>query len=207
MNVLIFDLGDGTTNVSIVTIEDVIFEVKSTSGDTHLGREDFDKCMVNHFVQEFEHKHQKDITDNKWAVRRIRTACEHAKRTLSCSAQASIEIDFLNAGVDFYTTITRCRFEKLNADLFGGTLEQVEKALRDANINKVDIHDIVLVGGSIRIPKVQKFLQDFFNGRELNKYINPDEAVAYGAGKLKPFYVVIIVLLFTIFSIDLFITV
>lgn len=180
-NVLIFDLGGGTFDVSILTIEDGIFEVKSTSGDTHLGGEDFDNRMVNHFVQEFKRKHKKDISENKRAVRRLRTACERAKRTLSSSTQASIEIDSLFEGIDFYTSITRARFEELNADLFRGTLEPVEKALRDAKMDKASIHDIVLVGGSTRIPKVQKLLQDFFNGRELNKSINPDEAVAYGA--------------------------
>nr|QGN03550.1 heat shock protein 70-2 [Dugesia japonica] len=180
-NVLIFDLGGGTFDVSILTIEDGIFEVKSTAGDTHLGGEDFDNRMVNHFVQEFKRKHKKDISDNKRAVRRLRTACERAKRTLSSSAQANIEIDSLYEGIDFYTSITRARFEELNADLFRSTLEPVEKALRDAKLDKHTIHDIVLVGGSTRIPKIQKLLQDLFNGKELNKSINPDEAVAYGA--------------------------
>ncbi|XP_046331408.1 heat shock cognate 71 kDa protein [Haliotis rufescens] len=180
-NVLIFDLGGGTFDVSILTIEDGIFEVKSTAGDTHLGGEDFDNRMVNHFIQEFKRKHKKDISDNKRAVRRLRTACERAKRTLSSSTQASIEIDSLFEGVDYYTSITRARFEELNADLFRGTLEPVEKALRDAKADKASIHDIVLVGGSTRIPKIQKLLQDFFNGKELCKSINPDEAVAYGA--------------------------
>lgn len=181
-NVLIFDLGGGTFDVSILTIEDGIFEVKSTSGDTHLGGEDFDNRMVNHFIQEFKRKHKKDISDNKRAVRRLRTACERAKRTLSSSTQASVEIDSLFEGIDFYTSITRARFEELNADLFRGTMEPVEKSLRDAKLDKAQIHDIVLVGGSTRIPKIQKLLQDFFNGKELNKSINPDEAVAYGAG-------------------------
>jgi L1 cell adhesion molecule like protein len=180
-NVLIFDLGGGTFDVSILTIEDGIFEVKSTAGDTHLGGEDFDNRMVNHFIQEFKRKFKKDISENKRAVRRLRTACERAKRTLSSSTQASIEIDSLYEGVDFYTTITRARFEELCSDLFRGTLEPVEKSLRDAKMGKDGIHDIVLVGGSTRIPKIQKLLQDFFNGKELNKSINPDEAVAYGA--------------------------
>ncbi|KAH8023661.1 hypothetical protein HPB51_015157 [Rhipicephalus microplus] len=180
-NVLIFDLGGGTFDVSILTIEDGIFEVKSTAGDTHLGGEDFDNRMVNHFVQEFKRKHKKDLTVNKRALRRLRTSCERAKRTLSSSTQASIEIDSLFEGVDFYSTITRARFEELNADLFRSTLEPVEKALRDAKLDKSQVHDIVLVGGSTRIPKIQKLLQDFFNGKELNKSINPDEAVAYGA--------------------------
>lgn len=183
-NVLIFDLGGGTFDVSILTIEDGIFEVKSTAGDTHLGGEDFDNRMVNHFITEFKRKHKKDISDNKRAVRRLRTACERAKRTLSSSTQASIEIDSLYEGIDFYTSITRARFEELNADLFRGTLDPVEKALRDAKLDKSQVHDLVLVGGSTRIPKIQKLLQDFFNGKELNKSINPDEAVAYGAGKL-----------------------
>lgn len=156
--------------------------MKSTAGDTHLGGEDFDNRMVNHFISEFKRKYKKDISDNKRAVRRLRTACERAKRTLSSSTQASIEIDSLYEGIDFYTSITRARFEELNADLFRGTLEPVEKALRDAKMDKAQIHDIVLVGGSTRIPKIQKLLQDFFNGKELNKSINPDEAVAYGAG-------------------------
>jgi len=180
-NVLIFDLGGGTFDVSILSIEDGIFEVKSTAGDTHLGGEDFDNRLVEHFIKEFQRKHKKDITQNKRAVRRLRTACERAKRTLSASAQASIEIDSLFEGDDFYTSITRARFEELCSDLFRGTLQPVEKSLRDAKMDKSSINDIVLVGGSTRIPKVQKLLSDFFNGKDLNKTINPDEAVAYGA--------------------------
>jgi len=180
-NVLIFDLGGGTFDVSILTIEEGIFEVKSTAGDTHLGGEDFDNRMVDHFVNEFKRKHKKDMKGNKRALRRLRTACERAKRTLSASAQANIEIDSLFEGIDFYTSITRARFEELCSDLFKGTLEPVEKAMRDAKMDKSSINDIVLVGGSTRIPKVQKLLQDFFNGKDLNKSINPDEAVAYGA--------------------------
>ena len=180
-NVLIFDLGGGTFDVSILTIKDGIFEVKSTSGDTHLGGEDFDSCMVDHFMKEFQRKHKKDMSSNPRSLRRLRTACERAKRTLSSSAQASIEIDSLFEGIDFYTTITRARFEELNADLFHRTLELVVKVLRDAEFDIGQIHDIVLVGGSTRIPKIQELLQDFFNGKELNKSINPDEAVAYGA--------------------------
>lgn len=180
-NVLIFDLGGGTFDVSILTIEGGIFEVKSTAGDTHLGGEDFDIRLVKHFIEEFKRKSKKDISKNNRAVRRLRTACERAKRTLSTSAQANIEIDSLFEGQDFYTSITRARFEELCADLFRGTLEPVEKALTDAKLDKGKIHEIVLVGGSTRIPKIQKLLQDFFNGKELNKSINPDEAVAYGA--------------------------
>merc|ERR1712079_535788 len=180
-NVLIFDLGGGTFDVSILTIEEGIFEVKSTAGDTHLGGEDFDNRMVDHFVQEFKRKHKKDIKGNKRALRRLRTACERAKRTLSASAQANIEIDSLFEGIDFYTSITRARFEELCSDLFKGTLEPVEKAMRDAKLDKSSINDVVLVGGSTRIPKIQKLLMDYFNGKELNRSINPDEAVAYGA--------------------------
>lgn len=180
-NVLIFDLGGGTFDVSILTIEDGIFEVKSTAGDTHLGGEDFDNRMVNHFVLEFKRKYKKELTSNKRSLRRLRTACERAKRILSSSTQASVEIDSLFEGIDFYTSITRARFEELCADLFRATLDPVEKALRDAKMDKGAVHEIVLVGGSTRIPKVQKLLQDFFNGKELNKSINPDEAVAYGA--------------------------
>merc|ERR1712198_177605 len=180
-NVLIFDLGGGTFDVSILSIENGIFEVKSTAGDTHLGGEDFDNRLVDHFVTEFKRKHKKDISGNKRALRRLRTACERAKRTLSASAQATLEIDSLFEGIDFYTSITKARFEELCSDLFKGTLEPVEKALQDAKLDKSSIDDIVLVGGSTRIPKIQKLLQDFFNGKELNKSINPDEAVAYGA--------------------------
>jgi L1 cell adhesion molecule like protein len=158
-NVLVFDLGGGTFDVSILTIEDGIFEVKSTAGDTHLGGEDFDNRMVDHFMNEFKRKHKKDIKSNKRAVRRLRTACERAKRTLSASAQANIEIDSLFEGIDFYTSVTRARFEELCSDLFKGTLEPVEKAMRDAKLDKSSIHDLVLVGGSTRIPKIQKLLQ------------------------------------------------
>merc|ERR1712012_98181 len=180
-NVLIFDLGGGTFDVSILSIDDGIFEVKATAGDTHLGGEDFDNRLVDHFIKEFQRKHMKNIGQNKRAIRRLRTACERAKRTLSASAQANIEIDSLFEGIDFYTSISRARFEELCSDLFKGTLEPVEKSLRDAKMDKSAIHDIVLVGGATRIPKIQKLISDFFNGKDLNKSINPDEAVAYGA--------------------------
>jgi len=180
-NILIFDLGGGTFDVSLLTLDDGIFEVKATAGDTHLGGEDFDNRMVNHFVDEFKRKYKHDITKNQRAVRRLRTACERAKRTLSSSTQASIEIDSLFEGIDFYTTITRAKFEELNMDLFRGCVAPVERVLKDGKIDKKSVHEIVLVGGSTRIPKVQQLLQDFFNGKELNKSINPDEAVAYGA--------------------------
>jgi L1 cell adhesion molecule like protein len=180
-NVLIFDLGGGTFDVSLLTIEDGIFEVKSTAGDTHLGGEDFDNRMVDHFAQEFKRKYKKDITSNPRAMRRLRTSCERAKRTLSCTAQTSLEIDSIYEGIDFYTSITRARFEELNLDLFRKCMDPVEKVLRDAKLDKNHVHEVVLVGGSTRIPKVQSLLQDFFNGKELCKSINPDEAVAYGA--------------------------
>eukprot|EP01012_Entosiphon_sulcatum_P005731 TRINITY_DN125_c0_g2_i2.p1 TRINITY_DN125_c0_g2~~TRINITY_DN125_c0_g2_i2.p1 ORF type:complete len:670 (-),score=197.03 TRINITY_DN125_c0_g2_i2:55-2019(-) len=180
-NVLIFDLGGGTFDVSLLTIDGGIFEVKATSGDTHLGGEDFDNRMVNHFVEEFKRKYKKDITTNPRAVRRLRTACERAKRALSSAAQTTVEIDSLYEGIDFYTTITRARFEELNGDLFRSCLGPVEKVLTDSKIDKSSVHEVVLVGGSTRIPKVQQLVSDFFGGKELNKSINPDEAVAYGA--------------------------
>jgi len=180
-HVLIFDLGGGTFDVSILTIEEGIFEVKATAGDTHLGGEDFDNRMVEFFISEFKRKHNADMSMNKRAVRRLRTACERAKRTISSSTQASIEIDSLHDGIDFYTNITRARFEELCSDLFKATLVPVEKSLADAKLDKTKIEEIVLVGGSTRIPKVQKLLTDYFNGKALNKSINPDEAVAYGA--------------------------
>ncbi|KAI8340834.1 heat shock protein 70 family [Chlamydoabsidia padenii] len=180
-NVLIFDLGGGTFDVSLLTIEDGIFEVKATAGDTHLGGEDFDNRLVTHFIQEFKRKYKKDLSGNARSVRRLRTACERAKRTLSSSAQTTLEIDSLYEGVDFYTSLTRARFEELNQDLFRQTMEPVEKVLRDAKIDKSNVHELVLVGGSTRIPKIQKLVSDFFNGKEPNKSINPDEAVAYGA--------------------------
>lgn len=181
-NVLIFDLGGGTFDVSILSIDEgSLFEVKSTAGDTHLGGEDFDNRLVTHFADEFKRKHKKDLQGNARALRRLRTACERAKRTLSSSTEASLEIDALHEGVDFYSKITRARFEELNMDLFRSTLQPVERALTDAKLDKAAIHEVVLVGGSIRIPKIQKMLQDFFNGKALNLSINPDEAVAYGA--------------------------
>ncbi|XP_070567813.1 heat shock 70 kDa protein 1B-like [Ptychodera flava] len=180
-NVLIFDLGGGTFDVSVLTIDEGIFEVKSTAGDTHLGGEDFDQRLVNHLMQEFKRKYKKDIGGSPRALRRLRTAAERAKRTLSNSTQAAIEVDSLYDGVDFYTSVTRARFEELCSDLFRKTLEPVEKAISDAKMSKAQIHELVLVGGSTRIPKIQKLIQQYFNGKELNKSINPDEAVAYGA--------------------------
>ena len=180
-NVLIFDLGGGTFDVSLLTIEEGIFEVKATAGDTHLGGEDFDSRLVNFFVSEFKRKFKKDVTSNARSLRRLRTACERAKRTLSSTTQTTVEIDSLVDGIDFYSSITRAKFEELCMDLFRGTLDPVEKVLRDSKIAKSEIDDVVLVGGSTRIPKVQQLLIDYFNGKELCKNINPDEAVAYGA--------------------------
>ncbi len=180
-NVLIFDLGGGTFDVSLLNIEDGIFEVKATAGDTHLGGEDFDNLLVNHFTQEFKRKNNIDITDNKRSLRRLRTSCEKAKRTLSSGNTASIEIDSLCEGIDFFSSITRAKFESLCMFLFNKCMDPVMKVLKDAGISKSNVDEVVLVGGSTRIPKIQQLLSDFFNGKELSKSINPDEAVAYGA--------------------------
>ena len=180
-NVLIFDLGGGTFDVSLLSIEDGIFEVKATAGDTHLGGEDFDNLLVNHFKGEFKRKYNLDMSENKKSMRRLKTACERAKRTLSSGSTASIELDSLFEGVDFFTSITRAKFEALCMNLFQKCLDPVQKVLTDAKMSKSQVDDIVLVGGSTRIPKVQSLLSDFFNGKELCQSINPDEAVAYGA--------------------------
>jgi len=179
-NILIFDLGGGTLDVSIVTVEDGIFTTIATGSDSCLGGEDFDNRMVNHFVHEFKRKYKTDVSQSKRSLYRLRTACERAKCALSSQAQANIEIDSLFWDIDFYTSITRDRFEEINIDLFQATIGPVEKCLHDAKFDKDHIHDIVLIGGSTRIPKIQELLQDFFGGKELNKSINPDEAVAYG---------------------------
>jgi len=180
-NILIFDLGGGTFDVSILTIDDGIFEVKATAGDTHLGGEDFDNRMVSWCIQEFKRKHKKDPSGNNRALRRLRTACERAKRSLSSSTETTIEVDALFDGTDFITKITRAKFEELCMDLFRSTIDPVERVIMDSKISKANIHEIVLVGGSTRIPKVCSLLTDYFNGKELNRSINPDEAVAYGA--------------------------
>tara|TARA_R110002074_G_scaffold204750_2_gene373093 strand:- start:1919 stop:3943 length:2025 start_codon:yes stop_codon:yes gene_type:complete len=180
-NVLIYDLGGGTFDCSLLTIEDGIFEVKATAGDTHLGGEDFDSRLVHHFSQEFKRKYKKDISENNRALRRLRTACERAKRTLSSGTTATVEIDSLYEGQDFFTNLTRAKFESLCMDLFNKCMDPVQKVIRDSGISKSNIHEVVLVGGSTRIPKIQKLLSDFFGGKELSKSINPDEAVAYGA--------------------------
>jgi len=165
----------------LLTIEEGIFEVKATAGDTHLGGEDFDNRMVDYFLADFKKRFKKDMSKNNRSLRRLRTACERAKRTLSSSTQAHIEIDSLFDGVDYNSTITRARFEDLCMDYFKKCMEPCEKVLRDSKISKNDVHEIVLVGGSTRIPKVQSMLSDFFNGKEPCKSINPDEAVAFGA--------------------------
>jgi len=180
-NVLIFDLGGGTFDVSLLTITGGVFAVKATAGDTHLGGEDFDNTLLEHFKEEFKRKHKKDITGDNRAIRRLRTACERAKRTLSSLAQTTIEVDSLFEGVDFQANITRARFEEINSVHFNNTIEPVKKVLKDAKFTKKEVDEVVLVGGSTRIPKIQALLTEFFDGKELNKSINPDEAVAYGA--------------------------
>ncbi|KAF8968593.1 70 kDa heat shock protein 1 [Flammula alnicola] len=180
-NVLIYDLGGGSLSVSLLTIEEGIYEVKATAGDSHLGGEDFDNRLVNNFIQEFQLKHKKDLNSDPRAVRRLRTACERAKWTLSSATETSIEIESLFEGIDFYTSLTRARFEDLCNDLFRSTLEPVERVLRDSKIDKGNVHEIVLVGSSTRISPIVELVSDFFNGKEPNKTINPDEAVAYGA--------------------------
>merc|ERR1712137_390957 len=180
-NVLIFDLGGGTFDVSLLTIEEGIFEVKATAGDTHLGGEDFDNRLVDYFLTDFKRRFRKDMSKNQRSLRRLRTACERAKRTLSSSTQAHIEIDSLFDGVDYNSTITRARFEDLCMDYFKKCMEPCEKVLRDSKIAKSAVHEVVLVGGSTRIPKIQSLLSEFFNGKEPCKSINPDEAVAFGA--------------------------
>jgi len=181
-NVLIYDMGGGTFDVSILTIEDGIFEVKATAGDTHLGGEDFDNRIVDFCMQDFKRKNRgKDLAGNNRALRRLRTQCERAKRTLSSSTQATIEIDSLFDGCDYSCSLSRARFEELNMDYFRNSMGPVEKCLKDSGIDKRNVHEVVLVGGSTRIPKVQALIQEFFNGKEPCRSINPDEAVAYGA--------------------------
>mmetsp|Transcript_44579 Transcript_44579/g.73793 ORF Transcript_44579/g.73793 Transcript_44579/m.73793 type:complete len:673 (+) Transcript_44579:154-2172(+) len=180
-NVLIFDLGGGTFDVSLLSIDDGVFEVKATAGDTHLGGEDFDNILVDHFVKEFKRKNKADCTKSKRAMRRLRTQCERAKRTLSAAARANIEVDSLYDGIDFASSITRARFEDLCAHYFRQCLEPVTKVLQDAKMSKSDVDEVVLVGGSTRIPKIQQMIKEYFNGRDPCKSINPDEAVAYGA--------------------------
>ena len=179
--VLIFDLGGGTFDVSLLSIDDGVFEVKSTSGDTHLGGEDFDNILMKYFIDEFKKKNKLDISDNKRALRRLKTACEKSKRSLSNSNSATIELESLYEGIDFFTSISKARFESLCMNLFQKCIKPIAQVLQDGSVSKSQVDDIVLVGGSTRIPKIQELLSSFFNGKELNKGINPDEAVAYGA--------------------------
>jgi len=180
-HILIFDTGGGTQDLTILSIDEGIFEVKATAGDSRLGGEDFDNRLVQYFTQEFKRRHKKDISDNKRSIRRLKTACENLKKNLSSSTQGSIEIDSLYDGIDFVGTLTRARFEELCSDLFTRLFDPLDKVLKDSGISKSKVDEIVLVGGSTRIPKVQKYLSDYFNGKALNKSVNPDEAVAYGA--------------------------
>ncbi|XP_073044733.1 heat shock cognate 70 kDa protein-like [Primulina eburnea] len=180
-NVLIFDLGGGTFDVSLLTMENSMFTVKAIAGDTHLGGEDFDDRMVNHCVQEFKRKHRKDISDNPRALKRLRTSCKRAKRNLASATETNIAINCLYDGIDFDYEITRAKFEELNMDLFKKCFKHVEECLNEAKMDKNSIDDVVLVGGSTRIPKVQQMLKEYFNGKELCRSIHPDEAVASGA--------------------------
>jgi heat shock 70kDa protein 1/2/6/8 len=180
-NVLIVDIGGGTTDFTVLTIDEGVFEVKATAGDSYLGGSDFDQRLVDHFTKEFEQKHRVRIRDNKRCMRRLRTSCERVKRILSSSSNSPLEIDSFYDGIDFYTSVTRARFEDINKDLFDKCLRFIDRVLQDSKLSKTDIHDIVLVGGSTRIPKIQQLISDYFNGKELNKNINPDESVAYGA--------------------------
>jgi len=178
---LIFDLGGGAFDVSVVTIKDGVFAVKSSAGNSHLGGEDFNSRMVKYFMDEFNKKYNKDASKDKRALNSLRAACEKAKRSLSSTTQTSITIDSFYEGLDFSSSINRAKFEELNDDLFQSTIRIVQKTIKDAGIEKHQIDEVVLVGGSTRIPKIRMLLQDFFNGKELSKTINPDEAVAYGA--------------------------
>ncbi|XP_050376539.1 heat shock cognate 70 kDa protein-like [Argentina anserina] len=180
-NVMIFDLGGGTLDVSLLTIGDGVFEVKATAGDTHLGGEDIDNNLVNFCVERFKTRHDFDVSKNPKALRRLRNVCEKAKRRLSFASTVDVEIDCFDQGIDFFTTITRAKFEQLNMYLFNKCMEPVEKCLRDADIEISNVHDVVLAGGSSRIPKVQELLQNVFKGKKLCQSINPDEAIAYGA--------------------------
>ena len=180
-NVLIFDLGGGTFDVSLLNIDEGIFEVKATAGDTHLGGEDFDQLIMQHFIQEFKRKHKGDLTTNKRSLRRLKTACERLKRNLSSASTANLEIESLFEGIDFFSSMTRAKFESICMHLFQKCMNPVQKVLQDSGISKSNVDDIVLVGGSTRIPKIQDLLSQFFGGKELSKNINPDEAVAYGA--------------------------
>jgi heat shock protein 5 len=180
-SIIVFDLGGGTFDVSLLTIDNGVFEVAATSGDTHLGGEDFDQKVTEHFVKVFKKKHNKNIKDDPRALQKLKGEVEKAKRDLSSVLQVKISIENLIDGIDFSETITRARFEELCNDLFKKTLAPVQQVLKDAGLDKSKIDEVVLVGGSTRIPRIQELLKEFFDGKELNRGINPDEAVAYGA--------------------------
>merc|ERR1712131_250432 len=180
-NVLVFDLGGGTFDVSVLTIDMGVFEVLATNGDTHLGGEDFDNNVVNYFVKQFKRKHKFDVNNNERALAKLRKEVEKAKRALSSTKQVKLEIDSFAEGIDFSETLTRARFEELNLHLFKQTLKPVKRVLKDSGLSKADIDEIVLVGGSTRIPKVREIVESFFNGKKANTGINPDEAIAQGA--------------------------
>ncbi|XP_022635888.1 probable mediator of RNA polymerase II transcription subunit 37c [Vigna radiata var. radiata] len=180
-NIFVFDFGGGTFDVSILTIKNKVFQVKATAGNTHLGGEDIDNRMINYFVEEMKRKSKVDISGNPRALRRLKSACERAKRALSYAVTTNIEIDGLFEGIDLLSSITRAKFEEINMEVFEECMQTVDRCLKDAKMEKTSVHDVVLVGGSSRIPKMQQLLQDFFNGKDLCKSINPDEAVAYGA--------------------------
>lgn len=179
--ILVYDFGGGTFDCSLLNLDGGVFEVRATAGNSHLGGEDLDTRMVQYFIAEFKKKHGKDISGNARSVRRLRTACERAKRTLSTSQQAPIEVESLFEGEDFFTSITRAKFEDLCNELFRKTIEPVDRVLKDAKMSKAEVSEVVLVGGSTRIPKVQQLLREYFNNKEPLKSLNPDEAVAYGA--------------------------
>merc|ERR1711871_1715214 len=180
-NILVFDLGGGTFDVTVLTIDNGVFEVVATNGDTHLGGEDFDQRVMEYMMKVFKRKHKKDMSKDKRAIQKLRREVERAKRALSSTSSARVEIESLFDGVDFSETLTRARFEELNMDLFKKTLGPVKKVMEDSGFKKNQIDEVVMVGGSTRIPKVQPLIKDFFNGKEPNKGLNPDEAVAYGA--------------------------
>merc|ERR1711976_745212 len=179
--IMVFDLGGGTFDVSILSIEEGVFEVISTSGDTHLGGEDFDQRVLEYYMKVIKRNYKKDISADKRAIQKLKKEVERAKRALSSTHEYTIEIENLYEGIDFEETLTRAKFEELNADLFKKTLGPVEKSLEDAKKKKSEIDEIVLVGGSTEFQKIQEMIRDYFNGKEPNRYINPDEAVAYGA--------------------------
>merc|ERR1712078_770062 len=180
-NILVFDLGGGTFDVTLLTIDNGVFEVLATNGDTHLGGEDFDQRVMSFFQKKFRKQHKVDLTKDKRAIQKLRREVERVKRTLSSQHQARLEIEALFDGIDFSETLTRARFEDLNMDLFKKTLGPVKNVMDDGGLTKSEVDELVMVGGSTRIPKVQQLLKDFFNGKEPNRGINPDEAVAYGA--------------------------